>query len=291
MFIEPNEHIIIMEQRSNHLTHDELLALRDIGIKTVSLTAGVQWHIIQPCPDEWHHHYLDNRVREYEAAGIKALIGFVDCMPRWKPDDWYYEAVKSPRIGRGFISYQNPQVAEDIDNLLDILIDRYSGYNVQFIYAMPSEGEFPFPIPRGLTPRDDDYDFAAWVVERQRRFEAQYGEIWTAFHHTCSPTYLGPTLHALRDSYPDSAHYGIQYSYWRHGRDVQTAIQIVQQNLGIQYYVGSEFINGIEAVTPHAIRQNLRLITCPIHTYQSERRLLPYMIDKIADSLRKYDDA
>ena len=187
------------------------------------------------------------------------------------------------------MSYTNPQTAADIDDFASLIIERYKGKEAQLVYAMPCDGEFPVPIPRGARMETSDADFAAWVVARQRQFEAQYGEIWGAFHFTCFPTYIPPTINALKEAYPESAHYSLQYKYWNQPHNVHSAVRMAQETYGVKYYVGSEYIQGMKQVAPHAIAHGVRFITSPIHSYQEHRRVKPWMLDVIRDTLRQYE--
>ena len=287
MFMRPDEHIIIMDQGYNLLMPDELAMLRDAGIQTVYFQGGVSWYNIQPRPGVWHFEDLDARMLEYERAGLKVLIGFLSTMPYWKPWEWYFN-----RDGRGIMSYTNPEAAADIDDLGYLLIHRYKGMGAQLVYAMPADGEFPMAyFPGGGRLPVSDMDLAAWVIDRQRQLEAQYGEIWSAFHFSCFPTYIGPTLEELTKAYPDSAHYSLQYTYWQHPYNVHDAVQAIQKMYGVKYYVGSEYIQGMQQVTTHAINHGVRLITSPIHSYQEHRRVEPWMLDVIKDTLRQYEEA
>lgn len=290
MFIEPNEHIIIMDQGSNVLMPDELVMLRDAGIKTIYLTNGIKWMRIQPRPGVWYFEELDARIEDYEQAGLKAVIGvFGSSMPYWKPWDWFFDG-KSPR-GHGFHSYTNPETAAGIDDFAARLIERYRGKRVQFAYAMPASGEFPTPIPRGAQSPILDEDLAAWVVARQKQLEAQYNEVWSAFHFTCCPTYIIPTIEALKEAYPDSAHYSLQYKYFNQPHNVQAAVVGAQKKYGVQYYVGSEYVQGMKLLAPYAVQHGVRLLTSPIHSYQPRRRVEPWMLDVIRDTLGLYEEA
>ena len=60
---------------------------------------------------------------------------------------------------------------------------------------------------------------------------------------------------------------------------------------GVKYYVGSEYIQGMQEITPHAIKHGVRLITSPIHSFQKYRRIEPWMLDTIKDTLRQYAEA
>ena len=287
MFIEKNEHIIIMDQWENCLTRDELVMLRDAGIQTIYLQGSVRWSWIQPEPDVWRWGSLDRRVEAYEAAGIKALVGYFSSCPNWKPNDWYFS-----RYTTGIHSYTNPETAEDIDDFSARLIERYEGKEVQIVYAMPAAGEFPMAFtPGGSRLPLSDQHLADWIVARQKPLEAQYNEVWTAFHHSCFPTFIGPTLEALREAYQESNHYSLQYTFWQHPDNVQQAVRIVQERLGVQYYVGSEYIQGMSQVAPYAIQRRVRLITSPIHTFQEHRRVQPWMLDTIKRTLRMYEEA
>ena len=287
MFIGPDEHILIMDQGSNLLMPDELVMLRDAGIQTVYLQGGVCWNHIQPRHGVWYFEHLDARIAEYERAGLKVLIGFISTMPYWKPADWYFN-----REGRGIMSYTNPEAAADIDDFASRLIERYKGMDAQLVYAMPADGEFPMTYrPGGGRMPISDGDLAAWIVERQRQLDAQYNEVWSAFHFSCFPTFIGPTLKALQEAYPESNHYSLQYTYWQHPHNVHAAVQASQKMFGIKYYVGSEYIQGMRQVAPWAIQHGVRFITSPIHSFQEHRRVEPWMLDTIRDTLRLYEEA
>jgi hypothetical protein len=289
MFIEPNEHIIIMDQAYNLLMPDELAMLRDVGIKTIHLSSGIRWRYIQPRPGVHYLKHLDARVDEYERAGLKALIAFFNSVPMWKPWEWYFG--NSAQKGSGFFSYTNPDTASDIDDFAALLIERYKGRPVQFVYAMPSDGEFPVPVPRGERLPIEDDDLAAWTVARQKQLEAQHGEVWGALHHTCSPSYLEPIIKAQKDTFPNANHYSLQYRYWNHTINVFDGVNHIQEKYGVKYYVGSEYIQGMKIIAPYAVELGVRLIASPIHSLQEHRRVAPWMLDVIRDTLRQYEEA
>ena len=285
-FMRPDEYIIIMDQGTNELLPDELVMLRDAGIQTIYYNAAVRWNQVQPRPGAMYLEHLDDYVEQIERAGLKALLGFFHTMPMWKPDDWYHT-----RDCTGIFSYTNPETAADIDAMAQFIIDRYRGRPVQLVYAMPFDGEFPCSFKPKIGRPLPDAVIRDFVVGRQRVLEPQFNEIWTAFHHSCLPPYLVPTHEALVETFPNSNHYTLQYTFWDHGPRVKIAAQAVQERLGVQTYVGSEYCDGLKQYTAGAIERGLRFITCPIHTFQPHRRIETWMLDNIRDSLRQFEEA
>lgn len=289
-FIQPDDHILIMDMYSNFLTLDELHALEDVGIKTTYLWSAVCWPDMQShegAPINWK--FLDTYMEKIGHTGLKVLAPFIQQLPYWKPDDWYFSQ-DGPKIP----SYTNPQTADELDTFARKIIERYMGSNFQLIYSIPKEGEFPyvvFPTPQyDPLPHKVLTDF---IVARQRIFEAQFGEIWTFYHWSGNPPYMDSIYTALNEAYPDSKHCAVQFTHFPpHPSIIQfSMVKRARELYGLRYFVGSEYCTGMAKYIDSAIAQGVGFLTAPLHYFQDEKRLTPEMIDIIKNSVRKMEAA
>lgn len=290
MFIEHNEHLIIMEEHVSPLTPFDLALLAGCGVKTVYYQASVRWQEMQPSESagiDWRE--LDRRVEQAQKAGLRSLVPFVHELPTWKPDDWYFT-----RDGLGIPNYQNPQTGADLDEFARAIIARYPPEWFQLIYGMPADGEFPVEFwPYTNTLPFPNHVLADWVVARQRVLEAQHGEVWTAFHHYTGPVWIDDVYRALAGKFPNSRHYGIAFTHFVHNRpETQKALRHMRDAYGMRYFAGSEYVQGLRGHTGRCIGEGVwGFITCPTHSYQQYRTVEPWMLPEIALAMRELEKA
>jgi len=293
MFIEPDEYLIIMDMNDNdvnrRLTFDEMLMLKDAGVKTIYWQAAIRWEQMQPTPDapfDWSR--VDEYVEMIRRAGLKVLIPFIYSFPKWKPDNFFFsrEVVEQ---AYGVMSYTNPAVAAELDAMLKEAIRRYTADDVQLVYSIPCNGELAFHLwtfdNKCHCPEDV---LVNWVIERQKIFEPQHGEIWTAYHPYTDPLYWKPIYNALFETFPQSKHYGIIFTYVQHGmRHFHTRIKENQER-GMTYYGGTEYIQGMRTNVPKLLSGNMRMLTAPKHPYQKIDRVTGWAQDEIRWALEQY---
>lgn len=284
MFMPQNDRLIIMSDYINPLLPEEFIMLADAGAKTVFMQGGFLWREMQPTPESpinWT--MVDDFIGNARRAGLRALIPFVCSLPDWFPPDWYYSREISGSA-HNIASYINPDVATAIDNLLAEAIARYS-VGVQFIFGMPSDGEFP----TCFWPDRHDIDFSHevlrdWVIARQRLFVLQSNEIWTAYHPYTRPAWWNCVYDGLKAAYPNSIHRQIVYTYWPHQQtnpDVEWYVQ-AQRGRGIGVFVGSEWVTGLRANMRWMQEAGLYgFLTCPNHYTQINKRITPWQLKEI----------
>ena len=294
MFIEPNEHIIIMDMNDNlperRLTFNEMLILKDAGVKTLYCQAAIRWEPMQPTPDApFSWEIVDHWVDKARRAGLKMLIPFIYSIPPWKPDNFFFsrEAVEA---AYGVASYTNPEVSEELDDMIVKTIARYSGDDCQVVYSIPCNGELAFHLwTRDNQIHCDKDHLVKWVTDRQRLFEAQHGEIWTAYHPYTDPLYWNPIYDGLFAAFPDSKHYGIIFTYvQRNERHFFERIK-ANQDRGMIYYGGTEYIQGLRNNVSKLMKGNMRMFTAPKHPYQHIDKVDRWASDEIKWAIEQYN--
>jgi len=294
MFIEPNEYIIIMDMNSDEIerriTYDDMCKLRDAGVKTLYFQAAIRWELMQPTPDApfcWD--IVDGWVNKARRVGLKMLIPFIYSIPPWKPDEYFFSREQVEKA-YGVPNYENKEVSEEFDRMIKEAIERYSGDDCQVINAIPCNGELAFHIwtydNKFHCPEDVLIDF---IIERQKLFEAQHNEIWTAYHPYTDPLYWKPVYNALFETFPNSTHYGIIFTYvQRNERHFFEKIKY-NQDRGMIYYGGTEYIQGMRQNVPKLISGNMRMLTAPKHPYQHIANVNEWTRNEIRWALGEYE--
>jgi len=296
MFIQPDEYMILMDQHEfgelepYNMTADEMRMIRDAGVKTVYRQAAVRWDLCQPAPDapfDWST--IDVFMERAQKAGLKVLLPFIYSIPEWKPDDYF---LRRERVfsAYGIPNYNNPAVADELDALITEMIQRYSSTDCQVINAIPINGELPFHIGThdGNWHVEPDV-YIDWIVSRQRLFEAENQEIWTAYHPFTDPVWWRPVYDALFEAFPNSHHYGIIFTYVQHDFPYFHAAIEYNQKRGMIYYGGTEYTEGIRRNVPKLIHKGLRMITAPKHTFTKTKTVTPNMVEEIRWAIEQYD--
>lgn len=288
MFLQPDERVIIMQEAISPFTVEELIAMRGAGVKTVYLQGVVRWHDMQPeagAPIDYTR--VDGEVEKCLKAGLKALLPQLYQCPRWKPDGWYLKRTANSIPHPGSL-----QAADDIDEWTRKLIERYGGPEVQVVYSIPENGEFPdtdWPTNHHPIPGD----VIAWFVTgRMAALAAQHGEIWEALHHYGNPPYIDPVFVSLAHAYPGLPHYNIQFTHFVHTWSGQVgAVQRARELYGIQTFGGSEYCQGMDRYLGRAKAERVWYFTCPNHSYQGEKRVQPWMVEAIGRAVEGLKDA
>lgn len=292
MFLSADEHLIVMDEYANHLTLDELRALAGVGVRTIYAHAMINWQRMQPHEGDlinWSE--LDDYIGDIRKAGLKVLLPFLQDPPNWKPDNWYF--TRQTSHGRMIPSYTNKQTGYDLDAFALEIMECYQNEMAQLIFSIPLDGEFPFHD----WPTDGQYhvpeeDFINFVSNRQWIFNSRFGEIWTSYHHTMNPEYIGPLYTALGERFPDSQHYGIQFTYFPHGGSLMQNVINTSRKYGVKYYVGAEYCQGLRPNVPQCIEQQMHgVLVAPIHSFQAHHRVKKWMLEDIEWSIKTFDIA
>lgn len=223
-FIQPDERIVILDYNSrpaNRLNAEELVRLRDVGIKTVM--CYLEWHQVETAPGVYDWSIPDADVERITTAGLKCILKVYLCTPTFFDEDWYLhnaagEAQHSIEIsddvgdvhGWSVLSPWNMWAWNYHLEFIEKACERYARPDVLCINISPANGEGLLP---GIDLLFDDYAVASyrhftgmddlpgeavpgsatldWLretlipgqVETQRIFQKYGGEYWTQLHH------------------------------------------------------------------------------------------------------------
>lgn len=293
MFIEPDDYLLIMDMNEGNdvdLTLDEMHLLKDVGVKTLYYWAAFRWDRMQPTPTSpinWGD--ADRFVERARKAGLKMLLPFVYSYPKWKPDEFFHSRELVEHC-YGIPNYINEQATAEIDELMREAILRYWADDVQVIWSIPGNGEFPFHIwPRHGELECPMESLIEWVLARQRVLVQQHNEIWTMYHPYTAPKYWHPLYDALFAEFPDAKHYGIIFTYVQHLHPHFMPFLQYNKDRGMTYYGGTEYVQGMEANVPRLLGDGVRMLTAPKHMYQPKRAIEPWMLDEIEKAIGQYD--
>jgi hypothetical protein len=280
-----------MEEAHRQFIEADLARLRNVGVTTLYLQAAINWNHIESAPGIYHWGILDRYVERIHKYDLKALIPVFYSSPTWKPDDWYLEKESKDDI------YQEPAWTPnyrsiitrlDIYDFINKLQKRYNGWKVQFIFSIPLDGEFPFPVP---LKRCSDEILANFVVGAQIEFAKSYNEAWFPQHFWGLPSYMDAIYKMCHETpeVMDAEFYGIQFTHFPHGETHQVgAVAKATQDWGVKYFVGSEYIGGLKTNWEAFQRQQLHgLLTAPIHRYTGKTHLEPEDIEIIRETIKK----
>jgi hypothetical protein len=299
MFLESDEHIIIMEDTYlNPYTITDVSMLIDAGIKTVHINDVICWNELanQYVPG-YNWSALDKRIEKYLFSDLKIILPFFFTMPDWFPSDWYYIKGKIP-------NYANKEMCAAIDDFAYAILDYYSDIKdrVQFTFAIPSDGEFLWDaMIENNYPFSDDV-IAEFIINRQKILIEQHNEMWIYLH-----TFLGaenswnrhklPILYqALRNEFGDIPFYSIQFAHFATGNhptnpECQSKVAEYKDKFGIQFFIGSQYCEGLVSNFDKTIQQKVRgFITCPNMSFSTHRHVEPWMVETIRNTNQKFNE-
>lgn len=282
MFIEENEHVIIMEDDRFQFSLDDLKKLEDAGIKTIFLANVIKWNEIYTYKN-WT--CIDSRIEKFSKTSLKVIIPFHGKdLPekfRWQDKDGWLKQrpdyISFYDFSHFMPDYVNPEYALAVD---DFYSDLYSKYNynssrlTQFIYAIPDDGEFPFfpHWPEQPISNDALLDF---IYGRQHELIKQYGELWTCFHNQTglwNATYIHTVYDMLKREWPRVNRYAIQFEHFIHMPPTQLYVKKYAEDYGVRFFVGSNYVEGLQDNLYRGINQKIwGFLTAPMHRLNDTR--------------------
>jgi hypothetical protein len=280
MFIEDNEHVIIMEEPhlSPPFSMDDLKKLEDAGVKTVLLTDTIRWNEIYTNKD-WS--CIDSRIEKFSKTNLKLIIHFHGKdLPQqfawtdkngWLAQRPSYTAWSDYAPGH-VPDYVNPEYVQAVDDFAFELFRRYMDRPIQFIYAIPDDGEFPWFPHWPEQPISND-DLLKFIFGRQAFLWSQYEEVWTNFHNQTgmwNATYIPTVYSMLRHAFPNAHRYAIQFEHFIHGIDSQLFVKKYTEDYGVRFFIGSNYAEGLRDNLEAGISQKTwGFLTAPMHYLNS----------------------
>ena len=154
-FIAPDEFIILYD--NPHMTANDLLRLRDAGVRTAFNL--IHWETVEKPPGVYDWSIPDALVERIKNAGMKSLLRCHDNAPDFFPDDWYLRSATGAlwRNHYGFggsdrYTDLSPWCAEAVERELEFMRlchERYPPEWVQCFAGGPHGGEVVLP---GMIP-------------------------------------------------------------------------------------------------------------------------------------------
>jgi len=273
MFLEPDEHIIIMEEWQRLFSADDFKQIEDCGIKTVFLQNTFGFERPPSITDDRINLVLGN-------TKLKILLPFFNF-----PPSGYEFWVKNYAV-----DYNNPEVGTSIDSYVKEIIKKYSNDRIQAFYAMYHDGEFPW-CSKERPPNLSDETIINFVTNRQRIFVTQHNEIWTTFHNGMGghEELVAKINHALHTNFPDAQHYILQFEYFLDwGEYIYEAPKKYFDLFGAKTFVGSGFIEGLQTNFDKAIKYGVwGFLTAPMHPFTRHHSIENWMHDIIRNTNEK----
>jgi len=223
MFLDNDEHIILLQQRPNPLTPESLRLFRQAGIKTIMHIPMCSWHEMEPARGTYNWDVGDRVIDLARSANLKSIIGLYVRSPDWA---WPYPIV-APWYNGGIDTLFNLPVhavncfipealAAEID-FLEHACDHYTANDVQCCYAMPYGAE-------RIIPQNMPYvaeKLIEVVLARQRVFGQYSDDLWTAFHPSPASNkentgneHLWACYAAMQQAFPSHTLHRIIYTFF-----------------------------------------------------------------------------
>ena len=275
MFIENDEHIVIMEDIASYpFSIDDIKKLEDASVKTVYMTNVMCWDDIYSRND-WSS--IDDRIEKYEKSNLKVIIPFygiglpkkfkrnteAELLERFDFANWFTYFDESP-------DYGNLEYIQAVDDFAHQLFQRYSNFPrpIQFSFSIPQNGEFPFfPHTTGWSIPNDV--LLKFIVGRQRILNTQYGEIWSAYHTQTglwNAAYMPLLYETIRKEFPDAPYYSVQFGHFVNPIGAQMYVAKYAEEYGIRFLVGSNYVEGLVTNFEAGKQQNIwGFLTAPLH--------------------------
>jgi hypothetical protein len=288
MFLDVDEHMLIMDDIDSKMRLSDFQKLESCGVKTVYLHEAIHLHRIFSNSDclipNWE--YVDERINPIlENTNLKMVVPYFSTPPRALQHFWY---------ANNIINYGNPDVGKSIDDYFRIVRNHLPLNRVQLVYAFDSDGEFIWRTKDRSFPFTEEI-VINFMVERQKLFSLQHNEIWNPIHNTLG--WIWDVIDNINSrlclEFPHCNQYRIQFSHFpmtwpSFGQD------IIKKNYdlyGIKYFVGSEFIEGININMPKALEQYVwGYLTSPIHHFTKRKQIDTWMLEIIRNANNTFSE-
>ena len=298
MFIEDDEHVIIMEDTDRFpFSLDDLKKLEDGGVRTIFLTCVIKWNEIYT-----HKNWtcIDSRIEKFSKTNLKLIIPFhgkdLPDQFRWKDKTGWLDHRPDYTAWSDFShfmpDYVNPEYVQAVDDFAYQLFDKYADRRIQFIYAIPDDGEFPFfpHWPEQPISNDKLLDF---ILGRQMLLLSQYKELWTCFPNQTgmwNATYVPTVYDMLKQYFPEYHRYAVQFEHFIHMPQSQLFVKKYAKEYGVRFFVGSNYVEGLTDNLQRGIDQDIwGFLTAPLHRLNDARhtKIEDWMIPVIQKANRE----
>jgi len=268
MFLDPDEHIIVMEDGLfNPMSTEDFKKIKSAEIKTL---------------------FVPHRIVGYDLyKHFKVLLPFFYTNNFYKEPKTFVELVNDKE-----------EILKRAENIF------FNPPRLQHIFAIPDGGEFFFDaLQTDNYPLSDD-QIIDFVISVQKILVKQHNEIWLCLHNflgdpnNWNNTHLPVLYQALLDEFPSAKFYSFQFAHFMVGNvptdpEKQKKIATYSEKYKIKFFVGSEYCEGLKKNFDRAIEQRAYgFITCPRHSINPVKhsRVEDWMIDELRETNRKFNE-
>lgn len=278
MFLDSDEHIILLQQRPNPLTLESLRLFKQTGLKTIMHIPMCSWHEMEPTPGTYDWSVGDAVIETARAAGFKSILGLYVRSPDWA---WPYPIV-APWYNGGIdtlfelpvhaVSCFNPAGLAAEINFLSRACEHYTAPDVSCCYAMPYGSERIIPPNMPHT----EQQVIDVVLARQRVFGRYGDDLWTAFHPKPSLNnektgneHLWACYAAMKQAFPTYTLHRIIYTFF-------TLSRFKNDIPGTKLWVGAEYAANVLKHAQRISRYNAwGMVMCHSHSVYDVRQPTP----------------
>jgi hypothetical protein len=282
MFLEPDEHIIVMEDDIVYpWTLDDLMKIEDAGIKTVQIPHALYI--------DRNYSHTDKSIERILKTNLKMLIPF------------YY----SDTYQNIFENYSEA-IVNQIDEFAISTLERYADLQskIQFTYAIPQGGEFLWDAMKVDNYPVSDETIIKFIIGRQKILVQQHSEIWLHLHNflghhdNWNNHHLPYVYKDIRSEFPDYPFYSIQYAHYACGGTPTNEMlrsKIIDYTTwyGIKFFVGSEYCEGLSINFNRAMREGAYgFVTAPTHDFNSSKhtKIQDWMVTKLQETNERFNE-
>ena len=314
--MDTNERYKLGNRPSVSLKHDDLLKLKDAGVKCV--TEYFTWHTQEPRFGEMHWEECDELVSRVTGAGLKCILCGWNVPLQCAPTEWYSRIQNGGPV-KEVLSYWNEDAQAYARAFYQKVVDRYKSdscmvamceylcgecclHNQPSFYdvaALASHKSLYGRSPDINTSQTQEWLANAVVkhyVDTQEVLISQHNEIVEdlqlaiAWQSKSNGNFAQPQIiDACRTKWPDANYVLIQYTYFMHGEQYFQYIRDLKAK-GITLVVEAQYCDGlVHGSTSWAIQHDAQgQIVAPMHPFTELVKLDQWMIDAIASASKQW---
>ena len=254
MFLDKDEHIIVMEDTPNFIFNlDDLHKIENAGIKTVLLPRAL--YIDRPIDDTGINFVLNN-------SNLKVLMLFFYSNSHQRDLTYYIKR------------------SDEIDKYLKETLKHFEPIRdrVQLVFAIPEGGEFLWDCMLTEKFPVSDQEVAKFFIGRLKIMKEWHEEIWITIHNFMghhngwNNVHLPYLYSVLAEEFDGVPIYSLQFIHYSCGgtpttKEQQMKVKQYKDEYGIKFFVGSNHCEGIIKNFSTLFEQEFYgFLTAPMHS-------------------------
>lgn len=320
-FLQPDDYLLLMDTNDRRpfygfplipCKHDDLLRLKDAGIKTVVEYFG--WDLAEKKMGEIDWEECDELIGRVTGAGLRCVLSGYNEPLQCAPVDWYAK-FRSGRPCLSILSFWNEDAQAYAREFYAKVVERYQAADVQVVmceyltgesalhnqpcyYDKAAVDDYRHWFGPKAEPEIETQDTRDWLsdqvvkhfVATQQVLKDQHGEVWEdlqwliAQQSPHNGNSAQPCIQTCcHQAMPDTRYVLIQYTYFAHGSVYFDYVKQLRQDVPIDLIVEAQYCDGLVKGSPSwAIEhQAIGQIVAPLHPFKQKLKLEDWMVDAI----------